>query len=168
MPRFKSDAAERRFDAAYAALIQRWPVPCEEIDVPTRFGTTHVVASGRPDAPALVLLHCMMGAALVWRPNAAALSEHFRVYAIDVPGQPNRSVLTRPIRNRHEQADWFVDLLEALKTPRASIVGNSYGGFLALNQAALTPERGRSPGPDQARSAASRTCPGGSWCGCCR
>lgn len=141
LPRFKSDVIQSRFDAAYAALVQRWPVPYQELDVPTRFGTTHVIASGRPDAPALILMSCMMGMALAWRPNVAALSEHFRVYAVDVPGQPNRSVLTRPIRNRHEQADWFVDLLQALKTPRASIVGNSYGGFLALNQAAVTPDR---------------------------
>ena len=71
----------------------------------------------------------------------AALSQRFRVYAVDVPGQPNLSVLTRRIRNRQEQALWFTDLLDALGERKASIVGNSYGGFLALSQACQTPER---------------------------
>jgi pimeloyl-ACP methyl ester carboxylesterase len=138
---FKSEAGRQAFTRAYAEALTSWPVPYEALDVPTRFGTTHVIASGPTDAPAVVLLHCMCGTAIVWRPNVAALSSRFRVYAIDIPGQPSLSVLTRPIRNRQEQALWFTDLLDALGAPTASVVGNSYGGFLALSQACLTPER---------------------------
>ena len=140
-PAFKSEEGRLAFAQAYAAALLSWPVPFEALDVPTRFGTTHVIASGPADAPAVVLLHCMAGTAIVWRPNVAALSRRFRTYAVDIPGQPNLSVLTRPIRDRHEQALWFTDLLDALGAPSASIVGNSYGGFLALSQACLTPER---------------------------
>jgi pimeloyl-ACP methyl ester carboxylesterase len=138
---FKSEAGRAAFEQAYAAALAFWPVPFETLDVPTRFGTTHVIASGPAGAPAVVLLHCMAGTAIAWRRNAAALSRRFRVYAVDVPAQPNLSVLTRRIRNRQEQALWFTDLLDALGEPAASIVGNSYGGFLALSQACLTPER---------------------------
>ena len=140
-PTFNSDEGRAAFERAYAAALQSWPVPFEELDVPTRFGTTHVIASGPAGAPAVVLLHCMSGTAIVWRPNVAALSQRFRTYAVDLPAQPNLSVLTRRIRNRQEQAQWFSDLLDALGEPTASIVGNSYGGFLALSQACLTPER---------------------------
>ena len=141
LPAFKSEEGRLAFEQAYAAALASWPVPYEALDVPTRFGTTHVIASGPVGAPALVLLHCMCGTAIVWRPNVAALSGRFRTYAVDVPGQPNLSVLTRKIRNRQEQALWFTDLLDALGAPSASLVGNSYGGFLALSQACLTPER---------------------------
>ena len=48
---------------------------------------------------------------------------------------------SRRILNRRDAADWFTDLLDALGVERTSIVGNSYGGFLALNQASLTPNR---------------------------
>ena len=140
-PAFKSEEGRLDFEQAYAAALGSWPVPFEALDIPTRFGTTHVIASGPTDAPAVVLLHCMSGTAIAWRHNVAALSRRLRTYAVDIPGQPNLSVLTRPIRNRQEQALWFTDLLDALSAPTASIVGNSYGGFLALSQACLTPER---------------------------
>ncbi len=140
-PTFKSDEGRAAFQQAYAAALQSWPVPFEELDIPTRFGTTHAIASGPAGAPAVVLLHCMAGTAIAWRPNVAALSERFRTYAVDIPAQPNLSVLTRRIRNREDQALWFTDLLDALGESTASIAGNSYGGFLALSQACLTPER---------------------------
>ena len=53
---FKTREGEARFLAAYDAEMKRWPVPYEEIDVPTRFGRTHVVVCGSKTAPPLVLL----------------------------------------------------------------------------------------------------------------
>lgn len=141
IPTFKSDEARRSFAQAYAAALAHWPIAFEELDVPTQFGTTHVIASGQSDAPPVILLPCMLGTAIVWRPNAAALSDHFRIYAVDIPGQPNRSSLTKLIRNRHEQAEWCTELLGGLGIRKASFIGNSYGGFLALSQACLTPDR---------------------------
>jgi hypothetical protein len=54
---FKTPEGEARFRAAYDAGLKLWPIPYEELDVPTRFGMTHVVAAGPTNAPALVLLH---------------------------------------------------------------------------------------------------------------
>ena len=140
-PRFKTEECRARYVAAYDAVLQHWPVPYEELDLPTRFGSTHVIASGPADAPPVVLLPSLAGTATVWRANAAALSGSFRTYAVDVIGQPGKSVATRRPRTRQDFADWFVDLLDALRIDRTSIVGSSFGGFLALNQAVLTPER---------------------------
>ena len=140
-PRFKSDESRARYLAAYDAALRDWPVAYEELDIPTRLGPTHVIASGPTDATPLVLLHSLAASATVWRPNVAALSQHFRVYAVDVIGQPGKSVATRRIRNQRQFAGWFTDLLDGLGAGRASIVGCSFGGFLAMNQALLTPER---------------------------
>jgi pimeloyl-ACP methyl ester carboxylesterase len=138
---FKTEAAEARYMAAYDAVLAKWPVAYEGITVPTRLGATHVIASGRADAPPLVLLHAAMATATVWRPNVEALSEHFRVYAVDIVGQGGRTVASRKIESRQDYADWLNDLLDGLGIARASIVGNSYGGFIALSHAALAPER---------------------------
>ncbi|MFI4976226.1 MAG: alpha/beta fold hydrolase [Caulobacterales bacterium] len=127
--------------AAYDDALREWPVPYEELDLPTRLGPTHVVASGPPEAPPLVLLASFAGTATVWRLNMEELSRHYRTYAVDVIGQPGKSRATRRIRNRREYADWFIDLLDGLGVGRTSIVGCSFGGFLALNQASLTPDR---------------------------
>jgi pimeloyl-ACP methyl ester carboxylesterase len=141
LPRFKSEAGRARYMAAYDAALDDWPVAYEALDLPTRLGPTHVIASGPPEAPPLVLLPSFAGTAAVWRLNVAGLSRHFRTYAVDVIGQPGKSLASRRIRNRREFAGWLSDLLDGVGVERASIVGCSFGGFLALNQASLTPER---------------------------
>jgi pimeloyl-ACP methyl ester carboxylesterase len=141
LPMFKSDEGKVRYMAAYDAALGDWPVPYEEIDLPTRLGVTRVIASGLPDAPPLVLLPSFAGSATVWRLNVGGLSPHYRSYAIDVIGQPGKSVATRRIRRRRQFAEWLTDVLDGLGVKRTSVVGRSFGGFLALNQASLTPER---------------------------
>ena len=42
--------------ASYNAALARWSVPYECLSVPTRHGTTHLIASGDPEAPTLILL----------------------------------------------------------------------------------------------------------------
>lgn len=140
-PQFKTDEGRDRYLAAYDAALEEWPVPYTALEVQTGLGRTHVIASGPPDATALVLLPSFAGSATSWRLNVAGLSRHHRTYAVDVIGQPGKSLANRRIRNRLEFARWFVDLLDGLGVERASIVGCSFGGFLALNQAQLTPER---------------------------
>jgi pimeloyl-ACP methyl ester carboxylesterase len=141
MPVFRSSEGEARFMAAYDAVLREWPVEHESLHVRTRLGTTHVIASGPPDAPAVLLLPSMAATATVWQPNVAALSKYFRTYAIDVIGQVGKSVPTRRIRSRHDCADWLVDVMDGLGVRCAPLVGSSYGAFLAMNQALLTPER---------------------------
>ena len=140
-PAFKTEEGRTRYLAAYDAALAAWPAPYEELDVPTSFGTTHVVASGREGAPAVVLLPSFAATATVWRPNVEALGRLFRLYAVDVIGQPGRSLATRRLRSRRDFAAWYGALLDELGVGRASIVGCSFGGFLALSQASLTPSR---------------------------
>ena len=137
----KTDEVRANYLAAYDELLRKWPVSHEELLLPTRFGVTHVVASGLAHAPPMVLLHAFQATAMVWRFNVEALSRHFRVYAVDVIGQGGKSSSTQRIKSRGDFADWMSDLFDALGIVRASLVGNSYGGFLALSQASLTPER---------------------------
>lgn len=140
-PAFKSEEARARYMAAYDAAVREWPVPFDELEIPTRLGLTHVIASGPPDGAPLLLLPSLAATATVWRPNIAGLSRYYRTCAVDVIGQPGKSVANGPIRNRQEYAGWVVDVLDGLKIARTSIVGCSFGGFLAVNQVLLTPER---------------------------
>lgn len=140
-PRFSSEGSRGRYLAAYDAALGAWPVAFQERDVETRLGPTHVVSSGREDGAPLILLPSFAGTASVWRANAKALGRRFRIHAIDVIGQPGRSVAIRKLEGRRDYADWLSDVMDGLGLARASIVGCSFGGYLALSQAALTPER---------------------------
>jgi pimeloyl-ACP methyl ester carboxylesterase len=141
---FRSAEAETQYLAAYEGVLSRWPVPFEELYFSTSLGDTHVIASGSVDAPPLILLHPAGGGAVIWVRNVGPLSRYYRTYAVDTISEPNKSVLTSPISMRHQRRDfasWMADLLDELHINRAHIVGNSFGGFLAVNTALSLPQR---------------------------
>ena len=140
---FKTPAGEAAYLAAYDAQMKLWPVPYEEVDIPSRFGTTHVVACGPRDAPPLVLLHGYWSTLTMWTPNVADLSRGHRVYAIDVMGQPSKSLPDEPIRHAADYVAWLTATLDGLNVDRISLVGMSYGGWLALTYAVAAPARVR-------------------------
>src|SRR5215475_11119883 len=116
-------------------------VPFEEIATESRFGSTHVVVSGPVDAPPLVLLHGYMATLLMWSPNIADFSKDYRVYAIDIIGQPGKSIPDEPVRNTKDYVEWLTATLNVLHLDQVSLVGMSYGGWLALTYAIAAPER---------------------------
>ena len=140
---FRSPEGEVQYLLAYEAVLSQWPVPYQELDIPTRFGDTHIIASGPEDAPPLILLHPAGGGAVIWVRNVGAFSQRYRTYAVDTISEPNKSVLTRPIsfHQRQDFTDWMADLLDELKIENTFMVGNSFGGFLTLNTALNLPDR---------------------------
>jgi len=138
---FSSPEGEARFLAAYAAALKLWPVPYEELDVATPFGTTHVVAAGPTAAMRAPSMHGYMSTSAMWAPNIADFSRHYRVYAIDVMGQPSKSRPDEPIRNAADYAAWLTATLNALNLDRVSVLGMSFGGWVALEYAVAAPER---------------------------
>jgi pimeloyl-ACP methyl ester carboxylesterase len=138
---FKTLEGEAAYLAAYDAAMKLWSVPYDEMEIPSRFGMTHVVVSGPKEAPPMVLLHGYMGTLTMWSPNIADFSKAYRVYAIDVMGQPSKSISTEPIRDAADYAAWLTATLNGLHLDRTLLIGMSYGAWLALNFAVAAPER---------------------------
>jgi pimeloyl-ACP methyl ester carboxylesterase len=138
---FKNAKGEAAFMAAYEETMRLWSVPYKSMDIPSRFGRTHLVICGPKAAPPLVLLHCFFTSLTVWAYNMADLSRNYRVYALDMMGQPSKSIPDQPIGNRAEMAEWLTSVLDALEISQMDLAGYSYGGFAALNYAMYAPER---------------------------
>jgi len=137
---FRSPQARARFIEKYDAIVADWPVPCEERDVRTEFGTTHVIVSGPKSAPPLVLLHGAGATALMWRPMIEALSATYRCYCVDTIIEGNKSIATRRSLGKTKLVAWLRQVFGALDIEQASVVGLSYGGWLAANLAVQSPE----------------------------
>ncbi|SEH84086.1 Pimeloyl-ACP methyl ester carboxylesterase [Mycolicibacterium rutilum] len=137
---FRSPQGRARFIAQYDAIVADWPVPCDEFDVETRFGATHVIASGPESAPPLVLLHGATATAVMWHSVMAPLSASHRCYCIDTITEPNKSALTRPARGTANLVEWLRQVFGALRIDDAAVAGMSYGGWLATNLAVQAPE----------------------------
>jgi pimeloyl-ACP methyl ester carboxylesterase len=138
---YTSPAGARAIEQRYRELLAAWPVSAEHLHVPTREGKTFVVASGPPDAPPLVLLHGSGSNTLMWAADVAEWSGPFRVYAVDLIGEPGLSAPARPPMTPGGYAPWLDDVLDALGVARASVVAVSLGGWVALDYATRHPER---------------------------
>jgi pimeloyl-ACP methyl ester carboxylesterase len=138
---FTSPEGEHEYIAAYDAVLKRWPVPYEELDIPTRFGTTHLIASGLPSSPPLLLLHATGTSSSMWFPNIGPLSSAFRVFAVDIIGEPGKSRQVRLLKNREDCATWLCDLIQNLGITRPDIAGLSYGGWHTLNFSFSHPDK---------------------------
>lgn len=136
---------ERYFAACDAAFALGAPV-LEELDVETSFATTRVHRHGPADGEAarrtpVVLLHGAGSCSAMWYTATPALSAERPVYAVDTPGDAGRSVQREHIHQPERSARWLDETLAGLGLDRVHLVGASYGGWLALNQARLRPER---------------------------
>ncbi len=137
-----SEAAREKFMAAYERVFALWPRPTEEFDVETATATTRVHAyRPRPGGDPVVLLTGAGGNAAAWFPHVAALAADGPVYGIDMPGDPNPSVPRAPMTPPAACAAWLDELLGKLSDRPAHLVGYSYGGWVAMNQAIRAPGR---------------------------
>lgn len=138
---YKTPEGERLVQERYRAFLQHWPVPNQQIRIPTGQGETFVVVSGAEDAPPLLLLHGGAANSAMWMGEIRAYASHFRVYAVDVIGEAGLSAPSRPSLASDAHAAWLDEVLDALAVRRTSIVGVSLGGWLALDYASRRPER---------------------------
>lgn len=112
------------------------------IDVGGVATNVHDRGSGFP----LVLLHGSgpgVSAWANWRLNLPILSQRRRVIAPDLPGF---GYTQRPADNHYDIERWLAhlsDLLHTMKLPQVDLVGNSFGGALALAFAIRHPHRVR-------------------------
>lgn len=149
---WKTPQAGEAVLARYTEFLKYWPQPNAQLRLPTRHGETFVISSGPPDAPPMVLLHGAVANSTSWLGDAAAWSQHFRVYAVDVIGEPGFSAPSRPDLASDAYAAWLDEVLAGLGVTRCALVGISLGGWLALDYATRRPDRVR---------ALALLCPGG-------
>ena len=134
--------SEVDFLRAYDALLARWPVPVEPVDVPSAYGTTRVNVCGPADGEPLVLLHGGGATSTVWFGVVGELTRRYRVYAPDQPGAAGRSVATgTPFAAPGDLMAWLVGLFDHFGLRRAYVAGHSYGSWLTLSLALHAPDR---------------------------
>lgn len=138
---FRSPEAERRYIQAYELVLAQWPVPYEELTIPTSFGDTQVVASGDTDAQPLVLLHATGTSSTGWLLNIGRLSSRHRVFAVDIIGEAGKSKQTRLLRDRRDCVQWLASVLDGLGLRRTHVAGWSFGGWTALAFTIDEPQR---------------------------
>lgn len=139
---FKSPEARERYTAFYTLQAAAWPVPSEARTVHTADGETFIRTCGPDNAPPLVLLPAGRTNSTCWIPLIEAVSERFRVYALDAIYDDGLSVSSRPIKKTEDATGWLDGVFDALGLDSGiNLMGISFGGWLAAEYALRSPER---------------------------
>lgn len=93
------------------------------------------------DGPPLVMLHGLTGHAHTWDHTAAALSDRYRVLALDQRGHGDSA--WAPPYGGGQMADDLLAFLDALHLGEVTLMGLSMGGLVAFIFAASHPEQVR-------------------------
>ena len=108
----------------------------------TRGGRISIVSAGT-GRHTLLCLHGLGGTKASFLPTVAALADGYRVVAMDLPGFGESD---KPIGAPYDSA-WFAravfDTLDELAVERATLVGNSMGGRIAIEAGMTEPKRVR-------------------------
>ncbi|MCL2702769.1 MAG: alpha/beta hydrolase [Defluviitaleaceae bacterium] len=139
---FRSEKARKNVLDTYDQLLEMWNVDKEERDIPTTYGSTHVISYGNESNPPLVLFHGVGdNSALMWLHNAEALSGHFKVYAVDTIGGLGKSVVSKNYNKNFNGAKWIDEVLAELALDKVYMAGQSMGAYLSQYYAFHRPER---------------------------
>jgi pimeloyl-ACP methyl ester carboxylesterase len=136
---FKSEAGRDKFRAYYNQVLSQFPF--EKKYIKTTFGQTFMLTAGQDSKPPVILLHGSCSNSAFWFPEIMALSNEYRVYAVDIIGEAGNSEEYRPDINSDAFALWMKEVLDSLSLERPIMIGNSLGGWMALKFATTYPER---------------------------
>lgn len=136
---FKTAQGRDAVHQAYDAFLRNMRIPHESLHVETRFGPAFAIAAGGQEAPNLILLHGSGMNSAMWLEDMEIYAKHFRVYAVDLQGEPGKSDGRQLPFQGPDFGHWLHDVFAGLSIERASMVGISLGAWLALKFAIARP-----------------------------
>jgi pimeloyl-ACP methyl ester carboxylesterase len=95
--------------------------------------------SAGEEGPAVILLHGLAASADIWEKNLEALAEGYRFYAPDLPGFGLSERPKEPLSSAM-LIRFLADFMDTLGIDRATLIGLSLGGALALGFALTHPD----------------------------
>ncbi|MEC4615880.1 alpha/beta fold hydrolase [Tsukamurella tyrosinosolvens] len=137
--RFRNDEGGRAVREEYDRLLSAHLPDVER----TVVDGTHVFSAGPDGAPTVVLLHGSGGTSLNWATEIPLLAQSHRVHALDLPGEPGGTVVERLPLEPGAHAAWLAGVTDALGAQHAAVIGESLGGWVALDYATEHPSRVR-------------------------
>lgn len=129
---FKSAEGKREILSLYDQKLEELNIEFEYLQVETSFGATNIVATGDASNPPMIIVHGSNGCAPVALETYPNLSRKFRVFAVDVIAQPNKSSETRPSMKDTSYGRWMNEVMDQLRIADVTMAGFSFGGLVIL------------------------------------
>ncbi|UTW64685.1 alpha/beta hydrolase [bacterium SCSIO 12741] len=129
---FKSEEGKNAILKLYDTKLSSLGVEYEYETVNTSFGKTNIIVCGSPANPPIILVHGSNGCAPVALETYSNLHKSYRVYAVDVLAQPNKSSETRLNMKDDSYGKWMNEIITSLKLDSVTMAGFSFGGLVIL------------------------------------
>lgn len=129
---FKSELGKQDILRLYDEKLKELNINSEYIEVETSFGKTNIIATGDTSNPPIIIIHGSNGCAPIALETYPNLSKRFRVYAVDVIAQPNKSAETRPSMKDDSYGKWMNEIIDQLNITDVLLAGFSFGGLVIL------------------------------------
>lgn len=129
---FISQEGKAAVIACYEKILKDLSVSYEQIILPTQYGNTFGLVAGKIHEQTVILLHGSSMNSAMWLDDIKALSAYYQVIAIDIPGEPGKSDEGQLPFDTNDYVCWLSEIFSLLKISKATLIGNSLGGWIAL------------------------------------
>ncbi len=129
---FKSEKVKEEILQLYEEKLASLNIDYDYMKVNTKFGTTNIIVTGAPENPPIILVHGSNGCAPISLETYPNLHKSFRVYAVDVLAQPNKSAETRLSMKDDSYGKWMNEIIDQLNLDSVTMAGFSFGGLVIL------------------------------------
>lgn len=129
---FKSKQGKSEIFRLYDKKLESLNLDFEYLTVQTSFGKTNIIATGDPANPPIIIVHGSNGCAPIALETYANLHKKYRVFAVDVLAQPNKSAETRLSMKDVSYGKWMNEIIADLKIESVTMAGFSFGGLIIL------------------------------------
>lgn len=129
---FKSKQGKKEILQLYDSKLDSLKIEYEYLTVQTSFGKTNIIVTGDPANPPIIVVHGSNGCAPIALKTYANLHKTFRVFAVDVLAQPNKSADTRLSMKDDSYGKWMNEIIADLKIESVTMAGFSFGGLIIL------------------------------------
>lgn len=129
---FKTASGKKEVLDLYDQKLEELNLIVESIYVETTFGKTHILRTGSPSAPPLILIHGSNGCAPIALECYPNLSSKYQIFAVDVLAQPNKSAETRLSMKDESYGKWINEIIDQLALENVVLAGFSFGGLIIL------------------------------------
>ncbi|WP_420573322.1 alpha/beta fold hydrolase [Kordia sp.] len=129
---YKTVQGKKEILNLYEQKLESLQIQYDYTCVNTSFGATNIIVTGDSSNPPLLLIHGSNGCAPVALEAYPNLCKSYKVYAIDVLAQPNKSAETKMSMKDDSYGKWMYEIIEALNISNVTMAGFSFGGLVIL------------------------------------
>lgn len=129
---YKSEQGKKEILNLYEDKLNKLAIEYHYKSVPTSFGKTNIIVSGKPTSPPIIIVHGSNACAPIALETYPNLNKFYRVYAIDILAQPNKSAETRLSMKDDSYGKWIDEIISHLNIDNVIMAGFSFGGLVIL------------------------------------